>query len=79
PYQDDNSNHDLHYLVKYPRGSRSTIDCNILRAEFYFYHELTEMGVETISTDGMRLEEGLNYPSLWLPRFDVQINEQQIE
>ncbi|EGR0521977.1 type II toxin-antitoxin system HipA family toxin, partial [Vibrio cholerae] len=79
PYQDDNSNHDLHYLVKYPRGSRSTIDCNILRAEFYFYHELTEMGVETISTDGMRLEEGLNYPSLWLPRFDVQIIDQQIE
>lgn len=79
PYQDDNSSHDLHYLVKYPRGSRSTIDCNILRAEFYFYHELTEMGVETISTDGMRLEEGLNYPSLWLPRFDVQIIDQQIE
>ncbi len=37
------------------------------------------MGVETISTDGMRLEEGLNYPSLWLPRFDVQIIDQQIE
>ncbi len=37
------------------------------------------MGVETISTDGMRLEEGLNYPSFWLPRFDVQIIDQQIK
>lgn len=79
PYQDNNNNHDLHYLVKYPRGSKSTIDCHILRAEFYFYHELTEMGVETIPIEGMRLEEGLNYPSLWLPRFDVKISEQQIQ
>ncbi len=37
------------------------------------------MGVETIPIDGMRLEEGLSYPSLWLPRFDVQVNHQQIE
>lgn len=28
----------------------STIDCNILRAEFYYYHELAEMGVVTIPT-----------------------------
>jgi len=79
PYQDDTSNHDLHYLVKYPRGSRSTVDCNILRAEFYYYHELTEMGFNTIPINGMRLEEGLNYPSLWLPRFDIQVNEEQVE
>ncbi|OOE33416.1 toxin HipA [Salinivibrio kushneri] len=79
PYQDHNHNHDAHYLVKYPRGARSPIDCNILRAEFHYYHELSEMGVETISIDGMRLEEGLSYPSLWLPRFDVQVNHQQIE
>ncbi|MEZ8121748.1 MULTISPECIES: type II toxin-antitoxin system HipA family toxin [Vibrio] len=79
PYQDDPSNHDLHYLVKYPRGSRSTVDCNILRAEFYYYHALTEMGFDTIPIQGMRLEEGLNYPSLWLPRFDIQINKEQVE
>lgn len=78
-YQDDSSNHDLHYLVKYPRGSKSIVDCNILRAEFYFYHELTAMGVETIPTEGMRLEEGTHYPSLWLPRFDVQIVDKKIE
>ncbi|WED27293.1 HipA domain-containing protein [Vibrio sp. DW001] len=77
PYQDDDTNQDLHYLVKYPRGSRTTIDCNILRAEFYYYHELTEMGFDTIPIENMRLEEGINYPSLWLPRFDIKFNDQQ--
>ena len=70
-YQNDLTNRDLHYLVKFPRGSRSEIDCNILRAEFHYYHELEAMGFETISTRDMRLEEGLSYPSLWLPRFDI--------
>lgn len=74
-YQDDPKNHDLHYLVKYPRGARSEVDCNILRSEFIFYHELTEMGFDTIPTDNMRLEEGLFYPSLWLPRFDVNVDQ----
>ncbi|QEZ93422.1 type II toxin-antitoxin system HipA family toxin [Proteus sp. CD3] len=71
-YQDDVSNHDKYYLVKFPRGNRSSIDCDILRAEYHFYHELTSMGFNTISIEGMRLEEGNNYPSLWLPRFDIK-------
>lgn len=70
-WQEDLSNLDQHYLVKYPRGSRSAIDCDILRAEFHFYHELTSLGVDTIPIHHMRLEEGARYPSLWLPRFDV--------
>lgn len=74
-YQDEPQNRDLHYLVKYPRGSRSSVDCDILRAEYHFYHELEEMGFETISTANMRLEEGHSYPSLWLTRFDVYFNE----
>ncbi|MEL6116136.1 HipA domain-containing protein [Photobacterium sp. SP02] len=79
-FQDDTTNQDRHYLVKYPRGARTAVDCNILRAEYHYYHELTEMGFETIPIENMRLEEGLNYPSLWLPRFDIRFNEaQQIE
>lgn len=74
-YQNDPTNRDIHYLVKYPRGARSEVDCNILRAEFYYYHELEAMGFATIPTQNMRLEEGLNYPSLWLPRFDVGFAE----
>lgn len=71
----DNSQHlceaDDYYLVKFPRGKRSPIDCDILRAEFYYYHELHALGVATIATDKMRLIEGERYPSLWLPRFDI--------
>lgn len=74
-WQDDLHNQDRHYLVKYPRGSRSEIDCDILRAEYHFYHELHALGVETIDIRGMRLCEGSRYPSLWLPRFDVAFPE----
>ena len=71
-WQNEPGSDDLYYLVKYPRGSRSEVDCNILRAEFHYYHELTAMGFSTIPVDNMRLEEGLHYPSLWLPRFDIR-------
>ena len=71
-WQNQPQNQDHYYLVKYPRGARTEIDCNILRAEYGFYHELTAMGFSTIATRNMRLEEGINYPSLWLPRFDIQ-------
>lgn len=67
----DHQPDDHHYLVKYPRGKRSPIDCDILRAEYYFYHELSDMGFNTIDTTDMKLYEGERYPSLWLPRFDV--------
>ncbi|CRL61609.1 HipA domain-containing protein [Proteus vulgaris] len=77
-YQDDASNLDKYYLVKFPRGNRSSIDCDILRAEYHFYHELTAMGFNTISIEGMRLEEGNNYPSLWLPRFDIKIENNEV-
>lgn len=76
-YQDDLANQDQHYLVKFPRGNRTSIDSEILRAEFFYYHELQSLGVETINTDAMRLLEGERYPSLWLPRFDVDFIEGQ--
>nr|WP_299244157.1 HipA domain-containing protein [uncultured Halomonas sp.] len=70
-WQDDPTNLDRHYLVKFPRGSRSTIDADILRTEYHFYQELAALGVGTIDTRHMQLIEGSRYPSLWLPRFDV--------
>ncbi|WP_369309586.1 type II toxin-antitoxin system HipA family toxin [Providencia rettgeri] len=64
---------DLAYLVKYPRGSRSEIDCDILRTEYHYYHELESLGFDTIKTPTMKLLENSNQvPSLWLPRFDIQ-------
>ena len=74
-WQNKPDNQDPSYLVKYPRGARTEIDCNILRAEYHYYHELTALGFSTIPVHNMRLEEGLNYPSLWLPRFDIRIDE----
>lgn len=70
-YQNDATNQDQHYLVKFPRGNRIQDDCDILRAEYHFYHELAALGQDTISTENMKLIEGERYPSLWLPRFDV--------
>ena len=78
-FQQDVTNQDQHYLVKFPRGNRTKDDSDILRAEFYFYHELTAMGIDTIPIQAMKLQEGERYPSLWLPRFDVAFNNGLIE
>lgn len=67
---------DAYYLVKFPRGKREPIDCDILRTEFHYYQELNTLGFQTIQTDNMYLEEGERYPSLWLPRFDIVTNSQ---
>ncbi|WP_271911961.1 type II toxin-antitoxin system HipA family toxin [Vreelandella alkaliphila] len=71
-WQDENHRSDLPMLVKFPRGRRSADDCDILRAEYHYYQELASLGVATIDTEQMRLVEGERYPSLWLPRFDMQ-------
>jgi serine/threonine-protein kinase HipA len=73
-WQEDITNQDQHYLVKFPRGKRSQDDCNILRAEYHYYHELHALGMDTIDPGSMRLLEGEQYPSLWLPRFDVSFH-----
>jgi len=70
-FQDQHDMADAHYLVKFPRGRKTQDDCDILRAEYHFYHELTSMGFNTISMENMMLIEGSRYPSLWLPRFDT--------
>ncbi|SDL07733.1 serine/threonine-protein kinase HipA [Modicisalibacter muralis] len=72
-WQDDPTNPDDHFLVKFPRGQRRLDDCDILRAEYHYYRELNDLGIDTISTRGLELIEGEHYPSLWLPRFDVEM------
>ncbi|MDR2248516.1 HipA domain-containing protein [Acinetobacter sp.] len=75
-YQEQFDQPDQHYLVKFPRNKRSEIDCNILRAEYYYYQILNELGFNTIETTQMQLIEGTKYPSLWLPRFDTEWRDQ---
>lgn len=71
-WQEDAHCPDLPMLVKFPRGRRSSDDCDILRAEYHYYQELAALGIDTIETETMRLIEGERYPSLWLPRFDMR-------
>ncbi|MBJ8437802.1 type II toxin-antitoxin system HipA family toxin [Acinetobacter lactucae] len=75
-YQENFDQPDQHYLVKFPRNKRSAIDCDILRAEYYYYQVLNELGFNTIETTQMQLIEGTKYPSLWLPRFDTEWRDQ---
>ncbi len=70
PLQRDNTTPDQHYLVKFARGQRTETDKAILRTEYHYYQELAELGIDTIDTRQMKLEEGTHTPSLWLPRFD---------
>ena len=76
--QDNLTNQDTHYLVKFPRNRRTKIDCDILRAEYHFYHILNEKGFNSIDTQKMKLCEAEQFPSLFLPRFDVYFNENGI-
>lgn len=73
-WQENITNQDQHYLVKFPRGKRTQDDCDILRTEYHYYHELQALGMDTIDLGAMRLLEGEQYPSLWLPRFDVSFH-----
>lgn len=74
-WQDRPDNVDQHYIVKFPRNQRALIDCEILRTEYHYYHELHAMGVSTIDVSRLRLEEGEQYPSLWIPRFDTDYKQ----
>lgn len=67
-----------HWLVKFPRGRATERDKNILRAEYCYYKAVSRIGLNTISIDGMTLEESVQ-PSLWLPRFDRRVVESSVE
>lgn len=69
-WQDDLACPDVHYLVKFARG-KTERDRTILRSEHVYYQALNALGVATISSSGLALEEGPGGPSLWLPRFDI--------
>lgn len=77
-WQDNPHNQDKAYLVKFPRGQRLQDDCDILRAEYHYYQELAALGIDTIETTAMQLIEGERYPSLWLPRFDIEMRNNRL-
>lgn len=73
-WQDEPENAASHVLVKFAR-SRHERDRLILRSEYVFYRALRQLGISTISSEGLELHEGEAGPSLWLPRFDVRRHE----
>ncbi|WP_105213115.1 HipA domain-containing protein [Pseudoalteromonas sp. T1lg22] len=65
------------YLTKFARNTRTVRDNNILKAEGVYYQALTEVlqgtNIETIDIKNMKVFEYEGQVSLWLPRFDVRI------
>ena len=67
-----------HWLVKFSRNKATERDKNILRTEYHYYRAISELGLNTVSTDGLALEEA-EKPSLWMPRFDRRIVDGRVE
>lgn len=67
-----------HWLVKFARNQATERDKNILRAEYHYYKAISQLGLNTISTDGLVLEEAAK-PSLWMPRFDRRVANGVVE
>ena len=67
-----------HWLVKFARNQATERDKNILRAEYHYYKAVSQLGLNTISMDGLVLEEA-EKPSLWMPRFDRRVINGEVE
>lgn len=63
-----------HWFVKFSRNKANENDRTVLRSEFCYYQALNKLGFNTITADGMSLEEARK-PSLWMKRFDRSIDE----
>ena len=74
----DDSLAQSHWLVKFARNTVTEDDKNILRAEYQYYKALSLLGLNTVSTDGLSLEEA-EKPSLWMPRFDRIVDGERVE
>lgn len=61
-----------HWLIKFARNRAGKRDKDILRTEFHYYKAVAALGLDTVSTDGLALEESAK-PSLWMPRFDRRV------
>lgn len=61
-----------HWFIKFARNQALANDQEILRAEYLYYTALQKLGIDTVASAHMALEEG-NKPSLWMERFDRQV------
>ena len=74
----DDSFVQSHWLVKFARNKVTENDKNILRAEYQYYNAVSSLGLNTVSSNGLSLEEA-EKPSLWMPRFDRIADGENVE
>jgi len=67
-----------HWFIKFARNQAVSNDQDILRSEYLYYKALQQLGIETVATQDMALEEA-NKPSLWMRRFDRLITDGSVE
>ncbi|PHN22750.1 type II toxin-antitoxin system HipA family toxin [Pseudomonas sp. ICMP 561] len=67
-----------HWFIKLARNQALKNDQDILRSEYLYYRALQGLGIDTVATEDMALEEA-NKPSLWMKRFDRRITGQGVE
>ena len=67
-----------HWLIKFARNRGGERDQDILRTEFHYYKAVAALGLDTVPTDGLALEEAVK-PSLWMPRFDRRVVDGVVE
>lgn len=74
----DDNEATCHWFVKFARNQALDTDQHILRAEHLYYKALQTLGVDTVATAELALEEATK-PSLWMKRFDRLITAQGVE
>ncbi|WP_027922585.1 HipA domain-containing protein [Pseudomonas sp. URMO17WK12:I12] len=67
-----------HWFVKFPRNKATKLDRDILHSEYCFYRALGQLGVDTISAEGLAYEAA-KVPSIWMQRFDRKVSPGGIE
>lgn len=67
-----------HWFIKFARHQALSNDQDILRSEHLYYRALQALGIETVATEDLALEEA-GKPSLWVRRFDRRITGEGLE
>ncbi|MBD8492030.1 HipA domain-containing protein [Pseudomonas syringae] len=67
-----------HWFIKFARNQALNNDQMILHAECLYYRALQTLGIETVATADMALEQA-GKPSLWMRRFDRRVTAQGVE
>ncbi|WP_256585301.1 MULTISPECIES: HipA domain-containing protein [unclassified Pseudomonas] len=62
-----------HWFVKFPRNNATKLDRDILHSEYCFYRALGQLGIDTISAEGLAYEAA-KVPSIWMQRFDRKVS-----